>query len=222
MSLKRAILAAVPAPVKESVKTFLRQQKLRSVVAAVQADPNPEAVSRLREAWGNTGYSADIDFLMQSARLARATKGNILECGSGVSTFLLACLKIPVYTLEHDPEWARFCATSIRGSGLDANVIHAPLISYGVHDWYRLPTDLPPISLVLCDGPPGTTRGGRGGLIPAVKHLLTPGCTILMDDVDRPEEHALAEQWRDECGMEVEFIRGTTRMVAVLRKPSAP
>jgi len=221
MNLRRAVLAAVPTSVKQSIKNFIHHQKLRSVVPEVQAGPSADAVARLREAWGNTGYSADIDFLMQSTRLARSTTGNILECGSGVSTFLLACLKIPVYTLEHDREWAEFCAASIRSCNLNANVIHSPLISYGAHDWYRLPTDLPPISLVLCDGPPGTTRGGRGGLIPAVQHLLTPDCTILMDDVDRPEEHALAEKWHAECGMDVEYIRGTTRMVAVLKKPAA-
>ena len=50
---------------------------------------------------------------------------------------------------------------------------------------------------IICDGPPGKTRGGRYGLaaIMKAKPHLKPGCIILLDDAERQQDHAAAERW---------------------------
>lgn len=214
-----ALTRLVPGFIKRPIKDWLRLRTLRPVAEAVKKDYSRRTVTALREAWGNTGYSADVDFLMEAVRLARRTNAPVIECGSGVSTFLFAALGIPLISLEDDRSWADFCRHSIARCGLTSNVMHAPLISYGEWDWYQLPPDLPAgIGLVLCDGPPGTTRGGRAGLMAALRGHLAPQFTILMDDVDRPAEHTIAESWSRQYGLALDFIQSQTRGVAVLTK----
>lgn len=55
-------------------------------------------------------------------------------------------------------------------------------------------------SLVLCDGPPGNTPGGRYGLLPVLGHRLSPSVVILLDDAGRPDERAIADRWTAELG----------------------
>jgi hypothetical protein len=45
----------------------------------------------------------------------------------------------------------------------------------------------------VCDGPKGTTRGGRYGLAPVMKDRLAPGCIVLLDDTSREAERAIIE-----------------------------
>jgi hypothetical protein len=130
--------------------------------------------------------------------------GPILECGSGLTTFLLAIASgHAVWSLEHLAEWRRRTQTRLRWVGVGANVLHAPLRPYGSYDWYAVPACLPSdIRLVVCDGPPGETRGGRYGLLPLLRHHLSKGATLLLDDAERPEEQGVLQQWEKEVGWE--------------------
>ena len=59
-------------------------------------------------------------------------------------------------------------------------------------------------TLVICDGPPGTTKGGRYGFLPMMKQKLKPGCVILLDDAAREQEQLIVEHWTKEIRMSYE------------------
>src|SRR5207244_2749488 len=63
----------------------------------------------------------------------------------------------------------------------------SPLSDYGAFDWYAAPLPLMPeeFRLVVCDGPPDDTRGGRFGLLSVIGDRLPPGAVILLDDAAR-------------------------------------
>jgi hypothetical protein len=77
-------------------------------------------------------------------------------------------------------------------------VLHAPLKAYAGFHWYEMAADLLPddIDLVICDGPPGNTPGGRFGLMPVVGPRLARQCVILLDDTHRRSERRLIAFWR--------------------------
>jgi hypothetical protein len=60
--------------------------------------------------------------------------------------------------------------------------------------------------LVVCDGPPGSTKGGRYGLVPIMREWLKPGCVILLDDAGREQERAIARRWEAELGASSETL----------------
>jgi hypothetical protein len=76
----------------------------------------------------------------------------------------------------------------------------APLASYGEYDWYAPPPEVMSerFSLVVCDGPPSQTRGGRYGLVPVMNSRFVDDCVILLDDAERGTEQAIALRWAEE------------------------
>ena len=79
------------------------------------------------------------------------------------------------------------------------------LKDYGSYQWYDVDHDALPhgIKLCICDGPPGSTRGGRYGLMPQIGHRLAPGCVVLLDDTCRAEELDIARRWANEFDLSV-------------------
>jgi len=47
-------------------------------------------LERLNWAWGSEDWSGEVPYLQSVRREAMLTKGHILECGSGLTTLLLA------------------------------------------------------------------------------------------------------------------------------------
>jgi hypothetical protein len=162
------------------------------------------ALPVLRSAWGNLGYTADISYLAAVLHHAMQAGGPILECGSGLTTFLLAIASgQAVWSLEHLAEWRRRTQTRLGWVGVGANVLHAPLRPYGSYDWYAVPASLPSdFRLVVCDGPPGETRGGRYGLLPLLGHHLSKGARLLLDDAERSQEQRVLQRWQKEADWE--------------------
>jgi methyltransferase family protein len=152
--------------------------------------------------WGNEGWSADEDYLLRLMSEAATAKGAIVECGSGLSTLLLAGVArqsgTVVHSLEHNADWRKRVMGELAARGLTnySTVHHAPLQKYGEYDWYSIPQSLPGnIALVICDGPPSDTLGGRHGVLPALRDRMAPTCTILMDDANRPSEIEIMALW---------------------------
>jgi hypothetical protein len=56
------------------------------------------------------------------------------------------------------------------------------------------------ICLVLCDGPPAKTKGGRYGLLPILRPRLSPDALILVDDYKRSDEKGIVDRWLNEFG----------------------
>ena len=107
------------------------------------------------------------------------------------------------WVLEHTPEWATKSPKILRRYKLDSVVLCVkPLKDYGDFCWYDAPLESMPggFALVVCDGPPGCTKGGRYGLVPIMRERLKPGCVILLDDAGREQELAIARRWEVELG----------------------
>lgn len=207
----------MPAGVKRAARQALLEQALRRAVRRLAALPEGEVPSRelladLLTAWSNDGFAADLDYLEEVSRGAASVEGPVLECGSGLTTLLLGLLAgrrgFETWSLEHHPEWhARVGAALEEHNVPRARLALAPLKSYGDFSWYDPPLAEMPgaFRLVVCDGPPGTTRGGRYGLLPVMRERLPSGSLILLDDANRPEEQEALRRWSDEYGVGVEM-----------------
>jgi hypothetical protein len=155
--------------------------------------------TRLLHGWGNPRYAASPELLTAVIQAVAVARGPIVECGSGVTSIVLATAArqngTEVLTLEHDRAWAERVRRRLRRLGLsDRSVAHRPLVSRGDHDWYDVgPRDLPSsVALLLCDGPPASTRGGRIGVLDVVDRLRPS--VIIVDDTDRYAERTLYTQ----------------------------
>jgi len=188
-----------------------RSEVLRRVVRRLASGRAPSVYSTLWTdavyGWGNEKWSADEIYLAEVIRSAETTDGSILECGSGLTTLLMSAVAgrrgLQVHALEHDATWHARVQGAILDMGGTTTTVHlASLRNFGDYDWYDAPLEQIPndISLVVCDGPPGSTHGGRSGMLPRMRNKLAPHCTILLDDVCRPEERELALGWSRDFG----------------------
>jgi hypothetical protein len=163
---------------------------------------DPALLEELVRGWGNS-WSAQHEYLAACLQHVRETDGPVLECGSGLSTVLMGAVAqargVRVYSLEHEGRWATRVQKCLHKYRIHSvNLSTAPIRSYGDFDWYSLPAlqSVPPrISLVICDGPSGGTRGGRYGLVPVMMEKLRPDCVILLNDGAPEEERSVAQRW---------------------------
>lgn len=161
--------------------------------------------------WGNEAWAADEHYLSRLISEAEAAGGVIVECGSGLSTILLASIAakagVQLHSLEHNVEWKGRVESALASFGLNQNTVHhAPLRSYGDFDWYTVPDSLPgDATLVVCDGPPSDTRGGRYGALPCLRSRLAGECTVLLDDANRASERGILTRWESEFGVQVQL-----------------
>jgi hypothetical protein len=115
------------------------------------------------------------------------------------------------------PAWKDHVQKVASDYSIPVNVFAAPLVDYGGFQWYSLPESLPGnFELVICDGPPGGVIGGRYGLLPVAKNLLSRSAVILMDDVERSDEKAIIERWKTEFGIRCEEKGSSTGTYAKL------
>lgn len=172
--------------------------------------PTREMLADLQLGWGNYGFVVNLDYLEEVAKQAAQTRGPILECGSGLTTIILGLLAarrgVEVYSLEHLPKWRSHVVSVLQKHRIPAvNVYLSPLRDYGKFSWYEPPLSILPqhFRLVVCDGPPGKTPGGRYGLLPVLKHYFANGNLILLDDANRPGEMEVLHQWIQETRVKV-------------------
>jgi predicted O-methyltransferase YrrM len=180
------------------------------------------------------GFAASPDFLLALIRHARQVRpACYVECGSGVSTIVLArCAALNatghVYALEHDEGFAERTRQELDHHGLSelATVLHAPLEPTddgGAPMWYadRLPHDLE-IDVLVVDGPPeavGPTARYPAG--PRLFAQLRAGAKVFLDDANRDGERAVIQRWAREFPELVIERRDLERGCAVLTKPSS-
>ena len=177
------------------------------------AHPANPVILDLIYGWGNEGWSALDEYLAVCINHALTSRGPTLECGSGLSTILLGAIaKKRGYThwaIEHTPEWGTKVQNYLNKYKIDSVVlcIH-PLKDYGDYCWYDAPLESMPdsFSLVVCDGPPGRTKGGRYGLVPIMKKRLKSGSVILLDDAAREQELTVARRWETELHVSIKYL----------------
>jgi hypothetical protein len=206
--------------VPRRTKVFLKKallgiklgQALRRIVASPETIPERRVLTDLTIGWGNEGFAARLDYLEEVARNALTTNGPILECGSGITTLLMGILAghrgIEVWSLEHSDAWCeRMRKVTSEYAMKHVKICHSPLTKYDGFTWYDPPLESMPseFSLVVCDGPPGDTPGGRFGLLPVLKNRLVRGTTILLDDTDRETEIEVLAKWNSQGQNETRF-----------------
>lgn len=207
-ALARTFKQLVLSPTKRRLRTLRRSTVLASAVGKakqqlrVQQVPDRDLLDRISFGWDNEAWSASPEFQQAMLREARAPRTTVLECGTGITTLLLAMLidtrGIHSWALEHDRTWYDTIQQRLAKFSLpSSHIALAPLKNYGEFDWYDVAqTTLPEaFGLVVCDGPPGGTRGGRYGLMPTMLQRLVPGARILFDDTQRAEEHSIMQHW---------------------------
>jgi len=161
--------------------------------------------------WGNELWSGWSEYLAACIEHALRSSGPILECGSGLSTILVGAVAqrrgLAHCALEHMPDWAARVRTQLAKYHIDSNIHCAPLKDHGSFVWYDAPVHMPEnFELVICDGPPGSVKGGRYGLVPIMGSRLDDRCVILLDDAYRQQERHIAEQWKALTGGRFELV----------------
>jgi len=175
--------------------------------------PGNPVVTDLIYGWGNISWGAKDEYLASCIEHALNSNGPILECGSGLSTILVGAIAkrrgLYHWTLEHKQTWATRVKGYLNRYNIDSVVLHEkPLKDYGKFLWYDPPLKSMPESFnfVICDGPPGITKGGRFGLVPIMSPRFHPGCIILLDDAHREQELAIARRWESELNASFEIL----------------
>lgn len=164
--------------------------------------------------WGNLGYAGNFVYLRNIAKRVQIANGFILECGSGVTTILTAAIasrqKTPLVVLEHNQEWFNYLKNIFHTLDYQhVKLLYRPLHDYGDFTWYNVnQLDLSEkcIQLVICDGPPGSTRGGRYGLLPVLSYYLSDNCIVLLDDTHRKYEQDIILAWKKYRRMETKEL----------------
>ncbi|WP_295991383.1 class I SAM-dependent methyltransferase [Rugamonas sp.] len=180
------------------------------------------------------GWAASPDFLLEIVRHALDEKPRtVVECSSGTSTLVLArCMQLngggKVYSLEHDPAYARQTRENLVRMGLSdyAEVLDAPLrpleLDGARWSWYQhgvLPAGLP-IDLLVIDGPPMNTGSlARYPAGPALFGQLSASGAVFLDDAARAEETAILARWKLEFPQLEQGSRYCEKGCAVLRVP---
>lgn len=211
MDIPVPVSKAIPRSLKQWLKARWRDRVLhgaiRDLVRLPNSAPPRQVFERLVYGWGNAAWSVQYEFMEAIVEYARRTNGPVLESGPGLSSLLMAtCARDPrleIWSLEHNASWAEKLSQRFAQLGMThVKIVHAPLVSYGDYDWYdlksaALPTDF---GLVLCDGPPSDTRGGRYGMLPQISGRLRPDSVILIDDMKRQAEQDMLDAWVADYG----------------------
>ena len=232
--LRTAAKALLPSSARKRLGAARREYVFRRAIRRFLREPEActeegsRVLTDLVYGWGNEGWSAKNEYLAGCVRQALTADGPTLECGSGLSTILIGAVAKQRghahWALEHTAEWA----TRVRGCldryGLDSVVLcTTSLKDYGEFVWYEPPLESMPdhFSLVICDGPPAETKGGRYGLSPVMSDRLRPGCVILLDDASREQERAVGRRWASEFGASLEIV-GSAKPYVRLRVTGLP
>ncbi len=209
-------------------RRIVLKKSMQAFVANPQAALNDDVLlNELVYGWGNENWSALNEYLQACIARLLENKNNVLECGSGLTTLLAGVIAkqkgFAIYSFEHHPAWAAKVQRTLARFDIDSvNIVVTPLKDYGDYAWYSLPSaeqlmQIKPVSLVICDGPPHSTKGGRYGVVPVMKDYFSDSVIILLDDAKRPAEQQVAESWCSGFGFSAK-LQGTQKPFMEIQK----
>lgn len=159
-------------------------------------------------------YAGAPDLLLHLANTLAATQpALVVECGSGVSTLVMArtaqlqSRRTRVVALEHDQHYAQESDKLLEMHDLQAfaEIRYAPLqpVAIAGHEtvWYALEqvSDLKEIGLLLVDGPPKAIGpNARYPAVPLLHGRLSDHAIVLLDDAAREDEAEVAKRWQSD------------------------
>jgi hypothetical protein len=217
-----ALKEFLPDTLRERVRARHRAHVFRRALNRLTADPiaaiasSKQVLCDLVYGWNNPDWSAREEYLAACVEHALNSDGPILECGSGLTTLVIGRIaarrRRMVWVLEHDSEWATKVTDWLQTYAIESVRLSVGSLRAGPDFWwYEPPLDkMPEFSLVICDGPPSTTPGGRYGLLPVMSSKLNSRAVILLDDA-RQHDESSAMRWACEWG--------TTHQVHGVQKP---
>jgi hypothetical protein len=175
-----------------------------------------------------------VGFLDAMVRWLLTTRGPYLDCGSGISTVILAALAErvgdTVWSLEQDEQWSAEMRKQLESLRLsNVQLMYAPLEIVGNAAWYGINRDDFPkeFPLVLCDGPavrrslwpPEVFQSWRVGVVHALRSRGVRFTSIVLDDADDRRCEGLIDTWRSN-GLIVEVVDTPTGRHVVARNES--
>ncbi|MER7073737.1 class I SAM-dependent methyltransferase [Terrabacter sp. NPDC000476] len=137
-------------------------------------------------------------------------EGLVLELGGGVSTVWLGLAlrrrgEGALVSLDHDDDYANKTRRGVEQQGLQSyvSVLHTPLATQEIRGesrvWYDLASlEVPDssVGLLFVDGPPATSEPlARDPAFVMLRSKLRDGALVVLDDVDRPGEQQILENW---------------------------
>lgn len=137
----------------------------------------------------------------------------IVEFGSGVSTARLA-REFPsgeILSVEHSREFLLFTSEYLDVLGaqhrvtLDLRPVRWRRVGAAIFLTYTRGWFPDCVDAVLVDGPPGWMHRGREACLYDIWDSLRVGGVLVLDDYQRPSEHAAGEAWKAALGDGAEF-----------------
>lgn len=213
------------APLYDHMRARWRRRRVRLLVARLRNIERTHKavmplVRRLRDAWGNDSYTADIEFLDAMVTHMLTTRGPYLDCGSGISTVILGALvtgsRNEVWSLEQDAQWYGDMQQTLADLQLvNVRLLYAPLAIVSNVTWYTFDApDFPAaFPLVICDGPAvrkshwpaDVFTAWRSGLVPELERRGVTFDTVLLDDGHDKRCPQLMAAWTL-AGLHVEMV----------------
>ena len=172
--------------------------------------------------------SPDFAVLLLTQVLTRRP-ARVVELGSGVSTLVLGYALEQtggqLTSVDHDHLYAEQSRITVAQHALQkvVTIVHAPLEPWrGGTPWYSdaWVRGLPPIDLLVVDGPPGDTGSlARYPALPVLAPRLTATASIVVDDANRADEQAIVARWlAEQTGLTATRVE-TEKGAVVLRWP---
>jgi predicted O-methyltransferase YrrM len=149
------------------------------------------------------GWAASPDLLLTLHSLTkRYSPKTIVDLGSGLSTLVLAksAPGAKIFSIDNSEEYATKTLSVLRDHAItNVQVRVAPLTPHaeGV-DWYAVEEidDIERVDLLFIDGPPGSKNSqARHPVIHEFLKKLSPSAIVVIDDVGREGERAIAEEF---------------------------
>ena len=162
--------------------------------------------------------------------IVHGARTRIVECGSGVSTVMLARLLRErdagaLVALEHDRHWAALVQDHLRREALDtiARVVHSPLRGRAAVVRAGGLDDVPDeVDLLVVDGPPACDPGHgtrRAPALPRFGERLVVGAAVMLDDIAALASATSSRRW--EASTDWRFVLDERAGVAIGRRDTA-